>query len=104
MSQIHEKLIEAVVHRADSDRVFRQQLLADPAKAIHAAYGATLPAGFRVRFVETPADVDLLVALPAPGSKEELTDDDLEKVAGGTELTGAWAPTPPPPPPPPPGT
>jgi hypothetical protein len=98
MSQIHEKLIEAVVNRADSDRVFRQQLLSKPADAIRAAYGAALPAGFRVRFIETPANVDLLVVLRTPGGKEELTDDDLEKVAGGNDVSGGWAPPPPPPP------
>lgn len=98
MSHHREKLIEAVVHRAGSDRVFRQQLLADPAAAIQAAYGVSLPAGFRVRFIETPADLDVLVVLPDPAAEEELSDDDLEKVAGGTDNTpGRWSdPTPPP--------
>jgi hypothetical protein len=99
MSQVHEKLVEAVVHRAGCDRVFREWLLADPAAAILDAYGVTLPAGFRIRFVETPADLDVLVVLPAAGAEEELTDDDLEKVAGGGDPElGKWAPPPPPPP------
>ena len=91
MSQHREKLIEAVVHRAGSDRVFRQQLLADPAAAIQAAYGVTLPAGFRIRFIEKPAELDVLVVLPDTPAEEELTDDDLEKVAGGTDTNpGSW--------------
>lgn len=88
----HNKLLEAVVHRAGADRVFRQQLLADAAGAIRTGYGVSLPAGFRVRFVEKPADLDLLVVLPELAQEEELSDDDLEKVAGGT--SGAWTPPP----------
>ena len=96
---VQEKLIEAVVHRAGSDRVFRQRLLADPAAAIHDAYGVTLPHGFRIRFVEKPADLDVLVVLPDASADEELSEDDLEKVAGGTDntATGQWASPPPPP-------
>ncbi|HYH81372.1 MAG TPA: NHLP leader peptide family RiPP precursor [Longimicrobium sp.] len=97
MSKVHEKLIEAVTHRAGSDRVFRQQLLARPAAAIHEAYGVALPAGFRVSFVEKPADLDLLVVLPDACAEEELTDEDLEDVAGGGPMDGSWAPPPPPP-------
>lgn len=99
MSQVQEKLVEAVSHRAGSDRVFRQSLLADPAAAIHAAYGVTLPAGFRIRFVEKPADLDVLVVLPDAYADEELSDDELEQVAGGNDpSSGAWAPPPPAPP------
>jgi hypothetical protein len=98
----HRKLLEAVVHRAGGDRTFRQQLLADPAGAIHAGYGVTLPAGFRIRFIEKPADVDALIVLPELSSDEELSEDDLEKVAGGN--AGAWSDATEPPPPPPPGT
>ena len=97
MSQVQEKLVEAVAYRAGSDRVFRQRLLADAAAAIHAEYGVTLPAGFRIQFVEKPADLDVMVVLPDFDADEELSDDDLEKVAGGGD-SGAWAPPPPPPP------
>ena len=100
MSQVHKKLIEAVLHRAGGDRVFRQQLLADPAVAIHSAYGVTFPAGFRIRFVEKPANLDVMAVLPDLHADEELSEEELEEVAGGNE-SGAWAP---PPPPPPPGT
>ena len=99
MSQVHKKLIDAVVHRAGSDRVFRQQVLADPAAAIVTAYGVTFPPGFHIRFVEKPADLDVMVVLPDLHADEELSDDDLENVAGGGP-EGFWDDTPPPPPPP----
>jgi len=103
--KVHEKLLEAVCHRASMDGPFRAQLLADPASAIHAAFGVSLPEGFRIRFVEKDPGLDALVVLPdLHDADEELSDDDLEKVAGGGggELTwsdpGPIAPPPPPPP------
>jgi hypothetical protein len=97
-SKVHEKLLEAVLHRAGGDRVFRQQLLASPAAAIRDAYGVALPEGFRIRFIEKSADLDVLAVLPdLASSDEELSDDELEQVAGGDAGTGAWAPPPPPP-------
>ncbi|HEX8691489.1 MAG TPA: NHLP leader peptide family RiPP precursor [Longimicrobium sp.] len=105
-SKMSEKLLEQVVHRAGTDRAFRQQLLADPAGAIHGAYGVALPAGFRIRFVEKDPAFDVVVVLPELcGGDDELSDDDLEKVAGGTlQYWNDDAPPPPsdPPPPPPP--
>lgn len=95
-----ERLLEAVTGRAKTDEVFRRRLLETPREAIHDAFGVRLPEGFRVRFVEKDPDVDLMVVLPGLREEEdELTEDELEAVAGGTD--GAWAdPTEPPPPPP----
>jgi len=103
--KVHEKLLEAVTHRASMDGPFRAQLLADPASAIHAAFGVSLPEGFRIRFVEKDPELDALVVLPElHAADEELSDDDLEQVAGGSGAL-TWSspspigPTPPPPPP-----
>ena len=98
--RMKDKLLEGVLHRAASDPEFRAGLLADPGAAIHAAFGVTLPREFTVRFIQKPADVDLLVVLPDAVGEDELSDDDLEQVAGGTGAADAkWSEPPPPPPP-----
>lgn len=86
-----EKLLDAIVQRATMDTSFRQQLLAAPRDAIKAAFGVQIPETFRVKFVEKGADLDALVVLPdVKNSGDELSDDDLEAVAGGTDTTYAW--------------
>lgn len=103
--KVPEKLLETVAHRASMDAPFRAQLLSDPAGAIHGAFGVALPDGFRIRFVEKDPGLDALVVLPdLRASDDELSDDDLEQVAGGTQLTWSDPGSPPPPPPPPPPT
>jgi hypothetical protein len=87
-------VLHEVTVRATVDLEFRRRLLAEPAKAIKEAFGVTIPAGHVLCFVEKPPGVDTLIVLPDfhhPG--EELDDDDLDAVAGGTtcyESTTMW--------------
>ena len=84
-----DQLLKAVLKRAKVDRPFRQGLLTNPHTAIEQAFGITVPAEYRVRFVERDADVDALIVLPgfdahaAELQNDELSDDELEHVAGG---------------------
>jgi hypothetical protein len=85
-------LLRAVLKRATVDRPFRRALLTDPHRAIDQAFGIKIPAQYRVRFVERDPDVDALIVLPdfdaraADGGDEELSDDELEHVAGGRDM------------------
>ena len=87
-------LLQQVTARAVTDPAFRTSLLIDPERAVRAAFGTPLPAGQRIRFVERPHDVDLLIVLPdAQKADDELTDDDLDAAAGGDgecPITGTW--------------
>jgi hypothetical protein len=97
------RLLNAIMDRAARDLPFRRQLMTTPAPAIRDAFGVQIPADFRIKFVERGPDVDSLVVLPdyRSGGEEELSEEELEAVAGGTDTTVAWSqPTPPPPPPP----
>ena len=83
--------LDAVLERAGTDAEFRRALLADPHAAVQAAFGIVIPASFRIRFVEKGDDVDALIVLPDLRPRgRELTDDELEIVAGGAGA-GAFA-------------
>lgn len=84
MTAKEQQVLEAVLQRSVVDYEFRQQLLNDPRRAIQAELGVSVPANFRVKFIEKDKSVDALVVLPNFQSQTgELSDDDLETVAGG---------------------
>ncbi len=73
-----------VVARAWSDDAFKAQLLGDPATALKEA-GVAVPDGVEVKVVENTEAVFHLVLPPRPD--EELSDETLDKVAGGTSFS-----------------
>ncbi|HEY8535017.1 MAG TPA: NHLP leader peptide family RiPP precursor [Vicinamibacterales bacterium] len=87
--------MNAIVQRSISDPEFRRALVEDPKTAIHDAFGIRIPDEFRVKFIEKGPDLDALIVLPDPAVSDELSDDELDSVAGG--VTGSeyrWAPPP----------
>ena len=78
-----------LVARSLQDDAFKRRLLADPRTAVEEELGTRLPEGVRVEAVEETADTIYLV-LPTTsslgGESGELSDLDLEAVAGG----GTW--------------
>ena len=86
------RALDTIVERATVDRAFRQQLLVDPRSAIRDELGLTIPARFRIRFIERGPDLDALVVLPDFKSDEqELSDDELEAVSGGVYRHASWS-------------
>ena len=73
-----------ILSKAAEDGDFRTQLLADPKTAISAETGMTIPEGFDVAVHEDSATTAHLVLPPSP----ELTEVDLEMVAGGRAYLG----------------
>jgi hypothetical protein len=74
-----------IIRRSMEDEFFRQELLRNPKSTLERELGAPLPEGVDVRAVEDTADTVHLV-LPSKSLSErgELSDEDLDAVAGGT--------------------
>src|SRR5436305_1928193 len=68
-----------IVAKAWSDDAFKQRLLADPAAALQAE-GLPVAAGVELRVVE---NTDKVAYLTLPAKPAELSDEMLDKVAGG---------------------
>lgn len=88
-SNTRRELEDAVVEKALSDDTFRASLLADPRQALEAvlaekAPGAKLPQNLQVKAFQEPEDT-FYVVIPHLAPATELSDRDLEKVAGGME-------------------
>ena len=78
-----EKLLAELKTRAAVDPDFRKRLLDAPREAIAEIAGGAPPSDLRIRFIEKPADVDVLLILPDQPRREEMTPEELERVAGG---------------------
>jgi hypothetical protein len=77
----------AITDKALKDESYREELLANPRNAIQQEFGKELPLGLEVRVVEESANVVYLVLPPKPVI--ELSDTDLQAVAGGVTTSSA---------------
>lgn len=78
-----QSALKEVFSRASTDAAFRNKCLSDPSGAVKEVVGKDVPADFSLRFVDN-ANSDLTVVLPdLVGDGDELSDAELEQVAGG---------------------
>jgi hypothetical protein len=72
-----------IVARAQQDPAYRQALLADPRAALEQAFGHELPPNLRVQVIEQAPDTIYLLLPPAAQASGELSEAELDAVAGG---------------------
>jgi hypothetical protein len=73
-----------VVGKALKDGSYRQELMANPRAAVEQELGVELPADMQIRVVEMETPNTLYIILPPQQQASgELSDADLESVAGG---------------------
>jgi hypothetical protein len=75
-----------LVQRSLEDESFRQKLLDDPRGTVEQELGTSLPEGVEVRVVEESSDTIYLVLPSASVVGGELSDQDLEAVAGASGI------------------
>ncbi|MCB0322488.1 MAG: hypothetical protein KDD69_02910 [Bdellovibrionales bacterium] len=77
-----KKAVDAICDRASTDASFHALAIKDPAKAVETVTNKQVPAGYTIRFVSNE-NAYLTVVLPDTRPEGELSDSDLESVAGG---------------------
>ena len=79
--------IKAVYRKAATDAAFRQRCLDHPHAAMKEATGLEIPDELKIRFAETP---DERVFVLPPLGASELSEGELEEIAGGNAWASAW--------------
>ena len=82
----------SVIEKSLQDESYRQRLLEDPKAALEEEIGTRLPAEVRVVVVEETADT-IYLRLPSASPVSEggeLSERELEEVAGGGTINGSW--------------
>jgi hypothetical protein len=89
--QERAKMVETVIMRAWADESFKAQLVENPGKALEAAFGTKLPPSIAVKVIEETAETRYLVIPYRPKAGDELSNQELEAVAGGGSGTSISA-------------
>ena len=75
-----------LIEKCWKDPEFRKQVIANPKPLFEKFLGQNLPANLKIVVHEDDRNTVHLVVPPAPQAAAELSDEELEKVAGGTEI------------------
>lgn len=94
-----EKVFQDTVHKAWEDEVFKAELIANPVATIEKLTGKkiNIPEGKKLIITDQTDESGIYFNIPIAGRKAddvELTEEQLEAVAGGATPPGCWDPNP----------
>jgi hypothetical protein len=78
-----------LIEKCWKDPEFKRQVVSDPKGMLERHTGTKLPSQVKIFIHEEDANTLHLAIPPAPANLAELSDEDLERVAGGTEVVFA---------------
>src|SRR5215469_5755903 len=80
------QLESALIQKCWKEPEFRKQVVGDPKGMLEKHLGRKLPEQVKIFIHEEDANTLHLSIPPVPANVSELSDEDLEKVAGGTDV------------------
>ena len=91
MALNRQEMEALIVQHAWKDEAFRDEFIADPKATIEKYAQQKLPADLKIVALAEDEKTIHFVIPPKPAKADELSDEDLEKVAGGIDiLSGAF--------------
>ena len=81
-----------IMDKTAKDPEFRKLALENPKKAFYELSGKKVPDNINIRFIENEPGIDQTFVL-SNMIKEELSDDELDKISGGWRSFGVHRPT-----------
>jgi Nitrile hydratase, alpha chain len=76
----------ALIEKCWKDPEFKKQVISDPKGMLEHHIGQKLPAPIKIFIHQEDANTLHFSIPPAPANLTELSEDDLERVAGGTDI------------------
>ncbi len=76
----------ALIEKCWKDPEFKKAVVSDPKGMLERHLGRSLPPDMKILIHEEDANTLHLTIPPAPSNLADLSDEDLETVAGGTEI------------------
>ena len=86
MAMSRQEMDALIVQRAWKDDAFRTEFVGDPKGTIEKYSGQKLPADLKVVALAEDDKTIHFVIPPKPANADQLSDEDLEKVAGGVDI------------------
>ena len=81
----------SLIEKCWKDPEFKRQVVSDPKGMLERHTGTKLPSQVKIFIHEEDANTLHLAIPPAPANLADLSDEDLEKVAGGTDIVFTMA-------------